>query len=230
MFPSDTHISAIVYNDLPHPPAGFLSTFHHAPSTINEGQTVPYAFRSADGSDYNVLFPSLGQAGQPYARSVPSTHIHTLPSLPDPGLVFDSLLCRRSGDFIPHPGGLSTLFFAFADLIIHSIFNTNTSDWTINDASSYLDLSIIYGSSLEQVEGMRKKDGTGKIWSDAFADSRLLFMPPSVGALAVLFSRHHNVRLLLDFSACVHANTLIVYCAKSPGPQRRRHVYLASAQ
>ncbi|KAG8221573.1 heme peroxidase [Butyriboletus roseoflavus] len=183
---------SLLYKDLPHPPTGFLSTFRNIPSTTVEGRTVPYAFRSADGSNYNVLFPSLGQAGQPYARSVPATHIHTLPSLPDPGLVFDTLLRRRSGDFIPHPGGLSSLFFAFADLIIHSIFNTNTLDWTINDASSYLDLSIIYGGNMEQVESMRIKDGTGRIWNDAFADSRLLFMPPSVCALAVLFSRHHN--------------------------------------
>lgn len=116
-------------------------------------------------------------------------------------MVFESLLRRRDNDFTPHPGGLSSLFFAFADLIIHSIFNTNTSDWTINDASSYLDLSIVYGSSMEQVGSMRRKDGTGRIWNDAFADSRLRFMPPSVCALAVLFSRHHNVRLSLAHSA-----------------------------
>lgn len=190
---------AIVYKDLSHPPTGFLSTFRHASSTIVEEQTVSYAFRSANGSNSSVLFPSLGQAGQPYARSVPSTHIQALPSLPDPGTVFERLLRRRNNDFIPHPGGLSSLFFAFADLIIHSIFHTNSSDWTINDASSYLDLSIVYGSSMEQVDSMRTKDGTGKIWNDTFADSRLHFMPPSVCALAVLFSRHHNVRLLLDF-------------------------------
>lgn len=158
---------------------------------------------------------------------MPATHIHTIPSLPDPGLVFDTLLCRRSGDFVPHPGGLSSLFFAFADLIIHSIFNTNALDWTINDASSYLDLSIIYGSNMEQVESMRKKDGAGKIWDDAFADSRLLFMPPSVCALAVLFSRHHNVRLLLDLSTCIHTNAMIVYRAENTGPQRTRLFYLA---
>lgn len=184
----------VVYKDLPHPPTGFLSAFRNAPSTAVDEQIVSYAFRSTDGSNYNVLLPTLGQAGQPYARSVPSTHIHTIPSLPDPGLVFDRLLCRRD-DFIPHPGGLSSLFFAFADLIIHSIFNTNTMDWAINDASSYLDLSIVYGTSVEQVDRMRQKDGSGKIWNDAFADSRLLFMPPSVCALAVLFSRHHNVCL-----------------------------------
>lgn len=62
---------------------------------------------------------------------------------------------------------------------------------------------------------MRKKDGTGKIWEDAFADGRLLSMPPSVCALAVLFSRHHNVRLFLDFRLVSSLNVVIVYCAEN---------------
>ncbi|KIK81042.1 hypothetical protein PAXRUDRAFT_833129 [Paxillus rubicundulus Ve08.2h10] len=186
------YVIDLLYKDLPHPPTGFLSTLRTVSSTPVGATNVSYAFRSADGSNYNVLSPSLGQAGQPYARSVPSTHIQMLPSLPDPGVVFDTLLCRPKDDFIPHPGGLSSLFFAFADLITHSIFNTNMSDWTVNDTSSYLDLSIVYGHTVQQVQSMRRKDGSGKIWNDAFADSRLLFMPPSVCALAVLFSRHHN--------------------------------------
>lgn len=200
---------------MPHPPAAFLSTFRNASSTVVGERSVSYAFRSADGANYNVLFPSLGQAGQPYARSVSSTHVQTFPSLPDPGILFERLLRRCNDDFVPHPGGLSSLFFAFANLIIHSIFNTNASDWTINDTSSYLDLSIVYGSNTEQVESMRKKDGTGKIWEDAFADGRLLSMPPSVCALAVLFSRHHNVRLFLDFRLVSSLNVVIVYCAEN---------------
>jgi len=49
------------------------------------------------------------------------------------------------------------MFFAFADLVIHSIFNTNTRDWTINDSSSYLDLSPLYGSSQAQVDSVRSE-------------------------------------------------------------------------
>lgn len=183
-------VIGILYKDLPHPPCSFLK----APVTTPppSSSSVPYVFRSADGSNYAMSVPNLGQAGQPYARSVPSTHVLSYHPLPDPGEAFDTLLRRRQNDFVPHPGGLSSLFFAFANLIIHSIFDTNPHDWTINNASSYLDLSIIYGNNEEQVDSIRKKDGTGHIWEDAFADKRLLFMPPSVGALAVLFSRHHN--------------------------------------
>ena len=54
-------------------------------------------------------------------------------------------------------GGISSLFFAFADLIIHSIFNTNARDPTINDNSSYLDLSPLYGSSEAQVDAVRSE-------------------------------------------------------------------------
>ncbi|KAG0695853.1 heme peroxidase [Suillus ampliporus] len=180
----------ILYKDLPHPPCTFLKTPMIAPPSSSRNK--PYIFRSADGSNYSLSVPNLGQAGQPYARSVPSMHIPSRHPLPDPGEIFDTLLLRRQDDFIPHPGGLSSLFFAFADLIIHSIFDTNTHDWTVNNASSYLDLSIVYGHNDDQVDSIRKKDGTGHIWEDVFADKRLLFMPPSVGALAVLFSRHHN--------------------------------------
>ena len=88
---------------------------------------------------------------------------------------------------------ISSLFFAFADLVIHSIFNTNPRNWTQNDVSSYLDLSPLYGSSQADVDKVRRKDGTGRLWDDVFADSRLLFMPPSVCALLVILNRNHNV-------------------------------------
>jgi linoleate 10R-lipoxygenase len=182
----------ILYNDLSHPPTGYLSLPKPASSVVTGASAahVKYAFRSADGSNYNPLVPALGQAGSPYARSVPSTNVIPKSALPDAGLVFDTFLRRKK--FKSHPGGLSNLFFAFADLVIHSIFDTNSRDFTINNVSSYVDLSILYGSSDKDVDGIRRKDGTGMLWDDVFADNRLRFMPPSVGALLILFSRNHN--------------------------------------
>lgn len=111
-------------------------------------------------------------AGTPYARSVPSTHPLPPSFLPDAGLVFDTLLKRD--EFVPHPGqyihslrflaitntcigGVSSLFFAFADLVIHSIFNTNGQDPSLNSVSSYLDLSPLYGSSDKDVASVRRE-------------------------------------------------------------------------
>jgi len=151
-----------------------------------------YPFRSVDGSNYNPLFPSLGKAGSPYARSVPGTTPLPKHVLPDPGLVFDTLLCRQ--EFTPHPGDVSSLFFAFANLVIHDVFNTSPLDRTINTTSSYLDLSILYGRSQKEQDEVRNKDGRGKLWDDVFAERRLLLMPPACCALLVLLSRNHNVR------------------------------------
>lgn len=193
-----------LYEDLPHPPASYLTTL---PSTLpptattsvtlsadvdkkKKPQNLKYAARPADGSNYNPLFPDLGKANTPYARTVPSTLQTPLSALPDPGLVFDTLL--RRDKFRPHPGGVSGLFFAFADLVIHSIFNTDHSDPTINKSSSYLDLSPLYGSSTTEVAEVRAFDGKGSLKKDTFADIRLLMMPPAVCALLVLFNRNHN--------------------------------------
>ena len=192
----------LVYNDLSHPPSAYLSLPPTAPSFVAGSPTshVKYAFRSADGSNYNPLFPTMGQVGSPYARSVPSANHTPKSALPDAGLVFDTLL--RRNEFQPHPGGLSSLFFAFADLVIHDVFNTDHQDSTINNASSYVDLGILYGTSDRAVDSVRRKDGTGRLLDDVFADSRLLFMPPSVCALLVLFNRNHNVSVVwITFSS-----------------------------
>ncbi|TFY55725.1 hypothetical protein EVG20_g9212, partial [Dentipellis fragilis] len=191
-------VIGMLYKDLPHPPSGYLSlpeSTQATPAAVQASssqpqQPVTYAFRSADGSNYNPLLPNLGKAKSSYARSVPSQKCLSPAGLPDPELVFDTLLKRDK--FVEHPGGISSLFFAFADLVIHSIFNTNARNWTQNDVSSYLDLSPLYGNSKEEVDKLRRKDGTGRLWNDVFADSRLLLMPPSVCALLVLLSRNHN--------------------------------------
>jgi len=43
---------------------------------------------------------------------------------------------------------------------LFSIFDTDHFDWTINNASSYLDLSILYGASEAQLDTVRRNDGT----------------------------------------------------------------------
>lgn len=184
-----------LYKDLPHPPGPYLALPPTSQVPYPKPGAVKYAFRPANGSFYNPLLPTLGMAGMPYARSVPTSTMIPASHLPDPATVFDTLL--RRDQFVTHPGGISSLFFAFADLIIHTIFNTSHADWTINNANSYLDLGLLYGRSDQQVNSVRRLDGSGKIWNDTFTDSRLLFMPPSVCALLIIFSRNHNVSSLL---------------------------------
>jgi len=180
----------LLYKDLPNPPSGFLSP---VPS-LSTVQAIPsdrkYPYRPADGSNYNPFAPTLGKAGHPYARSVTPSQCIPPWALPDAGLVFDTLLKRDK--FVPHPSGISSLFFAFADLIIHDLFYTSPQDSSINNTSSYLDLSVLYGTSEAQVDSVRRKDGTGRLWDDVFADGRLLHMPPAACALLVLLSRNHN--------------------------------------
>ncbi|KIL62783.1 hypothetical protein M378DRAFT_12576 [Amanita muscaria Koide BX008] len=184
-------VIGILYEDLPHPSGGFLpykDQTDPAPSTPNQNRG--YIYRSADGSGYNPLLPSLGKAGHPYAKSVPSTQCNSAWGLPNPSLVFDALLKRDK--FENHPGGISSLFFAFADVIIHDIFYSTGTNQAVNNTSSYLDLSILYGTSEKVQASVRRQDGTGKLYNDTFADARLVHMPPAACALLVLLSRNHN--------------------------------------
>ncbi|KLO17167.1 heme peroxidase [Schizopora paradoxa] len=187
-------------------------------ASSSPAKSVPYAFRSADGSGYSLELPNLGKAGTPYARTVPSMSFTSIQALPEAGLVFDSLLKRQpntpgsllpkteSDGFAPHPGGVNSLFFAFADLVIHSLFYTDHTEEGVNRTSSYVDLSPLYGNGHPlgvgygsqdkpgpiENDALRRFDGTGRLWEDVFADARILFMPPAVCVLLVLFCRNHN--------------------------------------
>jgi linoleate 10R-lipoxygenase len=171
-----TKIIQLLYNDLAHPAATLVGN--------------KYAWRTADGSLNNVDLPDLGKAGTPYSRSVQQGHPLPANQLPDPGLLFDTLL-RREG-FVKHPGGLSSLMFSFAALVIHSVFRTSHRDVNINETSSYVDLAPLYGNNQKDQDLIRIKDGRGKLHPDTFAEDRLLLLPPAVCALLVLFNRNHN--------------------------------------
>ncbi|KAF8662084.1 hypothetical protein AX16_001194 [Volvariella volvacea WC 439] len=173
---SDAAIGRL-YNTIPHPVDSFLSD--------------QYCFRQADGRGNNLLDPSLGQAGTPYARSVQSRYCQDSRSLPDPGLIFDTILKRRS--LKNHPGGNSSLIFAFASLVTHSLFRTDYHNMYINNTSSYLDLSPLYGINQQTQDQVRDKEaGRGLLYPDTFSEERLLFLPPAASVLLVILSRNHN--------------------------------------
>ncbi|TVY47189.1 Psi-producing oxygenase A [Lachnellula occidentalis] len=165
----------MLYHDLPHPP----------PTTA--GPTARY--RQHDGSGNNPWIPEMGKAGSAYSRSVPPTKTKG-PNLPDPELVFDQLL-KRTGPFREHPSGLNRFFFSFATIVIHECFQTSRKDPWVNETSSYVDLSTIYGNT--EVEQKRVRSYVnGKIFPDSIASERIMMMPPGVVAVLLMFSRNHN--------------------------------------
>jgi hypothetical protein len=75
---------SILYRDLPHPPSTHV------------GQE--FQFRSADGSGNSLSNPNLGKSFTPYSRSCSTTRSISDDQLPDPGLIFDTLLRRGHND------------------------------------------------------------------------------------------------------------------------------------
>lgn len=110
-------------------------------------------------------------------------------ALPDPGVVFDCLFSR--GEFKPHPNNVSSVLFYWAAIIIHDLFQTDHSDFSNSQTSSYLDLSPLYGDTQADQDAIRTfKDG--KLKADCFSEYRLLGFPPGVGVIIIMFNRFHN--------------------------------------
>ena len=164
----------MLWADLEHPPLSYLDE--------------RYKYRQADGSYNNIRWPQLGAAGTPYARTVrPQTP--QAYALPDPGVLFDGLMARKS--FTPHPTKISSVLFYLASIIIHDAFRTSHADFGISMTSSYLDLSPLYGSNQAEQNLMREfRDG--RLKPDCFSETRILGFPPGVGVLLIMFNRFHN--------------------------------------
>ncbi|RAQ99836.1 heme peroxidase [Stemphylium lycopersici] len=163
-----------LWNDLEHPPQSYLGG--------------KYQYRAADGSNNSLMNPQIGAAGTPYARTVKPSTMQT-PARPDPGVVFDSVMTRKHAEL--HPNRISSMLFYLASIIIHDCFRTSHEDYSISMTSSYLDLAPLYGSNQTEQDMMRT-GVDGKIKPDCFSESRLLFFPPGVGALLIMFNRFHN--------------------------------------
>ena len=83
------------------------------------------------------------------------------------------------------------MFFSFATIVIHECFQTNYKDQWINDTSSYVDLSTLYGNTEKEQKRVRTYKN-GLIYPDSIASERIMLMPPGVVALLIMFSRNHN--------------------------------------
>lgn len=95
-----------LWDDLEHPPQTLLAD--------------EYKFRQPDGSSNNYKYPNIGKAGMPYARTVaPKTK--QAGCLPDPGVLFDSVLARKNIQGEKHPNRISSVLFYLATIIIHDV-------------------------------------------------------------------------------------------------------------
>ena len=167
----------MLWHDLPHP------------AVTTAGPTARY--RQPDGSGNNPWKPEMGKAGTAYSRNVPPSKPKG-PNLPDPELVFEQLLKRRDNEpFRKHPSGLNRLFFSFATIVIHECFQTSYKDKFVNETSSYVDLSTLYGNNGDAQKRVRTYKN-GLIYPDSIASERIMMMPPGVIALLIMFSRNHN--------------------------------------
>ena len=165
----------MLWHDLPHPPATLASPDNR--------------YRRHDGGANNHWDSEMGKAGSPYTRSVPPSKPKG-PNLPDVELVFEKLL-KRKGAFRAHPSGLNRLFFSFATVVIHECFQTSREHHWINETSSYVDLSTLYGNTDNEQKRVRTYQN-GMIYPDSIASERIMMMPPGVVAVLMMFSRNHN--------------------------------------
>jgi hypothetical protein len=165
-----------LWTDLEHPPQTLLGD--------------AYKFRQPDGSKNSYVLPDIGKTGMFYARTIQTQTVRQA-TLPDPGVLFDSIMARKSPNGTKHPNRISSMLFYLASIIIHDIFRTDHEDFNKSNTSSYLDLAPLYGSTWAEQRKMRTmKDG--KIHPDCFSESRLLAFPPGVGAILIMFNRYHN--------------------------------------
>ncbi|KAJ3019911.1 UNVERIFIED_CONTAM: hypothetical protein HDU68_010433 [Siphonaria sp. JEL0065] len=152
------------------------------------------SFRDADGSNNQLTTAGIGASNTPFARTVTTAHYPMKSELPDAGALFDDLLKRPDESVHPfeaNVSGVNSLLFAFASVITHDIFRTKPSNPLINQTTSYVDLSCLYGANAEEQAQVRS-GVNGLLKPDVFSDPRLQFQVPAVVFLLVLFCRNHN--------------------------------------
>ncbi|KAF8538686.1 fatty acid oxygenase [Trichophaea hybrida] len=166
----------------------YLGILGSLPTPQRGAFDTDFRYRAADGSYNSLLFPSIGMAGTPYAKSV-TAKVKLPAKLPDPALLFDTLFVRDK--IIEHPTKTSSLLFNLAAIIIHDVLKTDPMDTNKSSTSSYLDLAPLYGSNRAEQTLVRTM-ADGKLKPDTFSEYRLLGFPPGVSAFLISFNRFHN--------------------------------------
>ncbi|KAJ3288782.1 hypothetical protein HDU79_004593 [Rhizoclosmatium sp. JEL0117] len=179
--------------------------------------------RAADGSNYYISNQNLGAANTPYARTITTSHFPVKSELPDAGQLFDDLMKRPDESEVPFDGnkaGVNMLLHSMASVITHDIFKTKPGDPTINQTTSYLDLSCLYGPTKEEQSQIRT-GVDGLIKPDVFSDARLQFQLPSTVYLLILFNRNHNyiAKQLLTDAVNVQENYRFTHLAGKDSPR-----------
>ncbi|KAI0838022.1 linoleate diol synthase precursor [Hypoxylon sp. FL0890] len=162
-------------------------SLQHPPAQLRTKDAI---YREADGSRNNLNFPAMGAANTRYARTT-APMVFQGPNLPDPGLIFDSIMKREEKSFREHPNRISSMLFYLATIITHDIFQTDPRDENVNLTSSYVDLSPLYGRNSEEQKAMRTFQN-GLLKPDCFSTKNLLGFPPGVGVFLIMFNRFHN--------------------------------------
>lgn len=88
-----------------------------------------------------------GAANRPYVSSTRQS-VSKMESLPDPETLFDTLMAR-SGNFRPHPGTLSSVFFYFAAIVTHDIFQTASAKFL---CICTVETNLLYTSRIPRIK------------------------------------------------------------------------------
>ena len=158
----------------------------HPPSSFRGAK---FQYRSADGKHNSMLYPELGMAGLPYAKSIQAQK-PVQGAKPDVGDLFD-LLMARGDKGRESETGISSLLLYQATIVIHDVFRTSSEDRNVSDTSSYLDLSPLYGKDAAAQKTVRTHQD-GLLKPDTFAEHRLLNQPPGVSIFLIMYNRFHN--------------------------------------
>ncbi len=182
------------------------------------------AYRTYDGSGNNVTNTDWGSSGTAFTSLAQSDDMMRMDG-PDSRDV-STTMAQSEGDQPTSSDGLSSMFWAWGQFLDHDITLTAESHEAdtialggdmgdvgrsaqvdgvqINNATAYIDASMVYGTTEEQAASLRENDGSGRMIVDENGylptgeDGQFQAGDPRVGeqqqltAMHTIFAREHN--------------------------------------